>query len=256
MKKIIWLIVFSLITFQLLGQQQKQQQLNLKKKDYWDIEYKNEMNLKDKTKIYIIDTVDHCKKITYTAKPKTYIINNKDVCIVDKTKSEYIINDRFYDGKPTKQEYIYNFNGHISGSIGINIADLNISKVRLEYERDTKTQNWTVGAILNLYTLKYYYNGYRAELFTRYYFVPNTSGDGAFLQLRAGSGGFHNPINNKSFISSGLGFDVGKKMILTKSDNYKDVLTLTPMGGIQFYNTPDGLITPSWVWQLRFGYQF
>ena len=248
--------MFSLITFQLLGQQQKQQQLNLKKKDYWDIEYKNEMNLKDKTKIYIIDTVDHCKKITYTAKPKTYIINNKDVCIVDKTKSEYIINDRFYDGKPTKQEYIYNFNGHISGSIGINIADLNISKVRLEYERDTKTQNWTVGAILNLYTLKYYYNGYRAELFTRYYFVPNTSGDGAFLQLRAGSGGFHNPINNKSFISSGLGFDVGKKMILTKSDNYKDVLTLTPMGGIQFYNTPDGLITPSWVWQLRFGYQF
>lgn len=254
MKKIIWLIVFSLITFQLLGQQQKQQQqLNLKKKDYWDIEYKNEINQKDKTKIYIIDTVDHCKKITYT--PKTYIINNKDVCIVDKTKSEYIINDRFYE-KPTKQAYIYNFNGHISGSLGINIADLNISKVRLEYERDTKTQNWTVGAILNLYTLKYYYNGYRAELFTRYYFVPNSSGDGAFLQLRAGSGRFHNPINNKSFISSGLGFDLGKKLILTKSDNYEDVLTLTPMGGIQFYNKPDGVITPSWVWQLRFGYQF
>jgi len=254
MKKIIWLIVFSLITFQLLSQQ-KQEQINLKEKVYWNIEYKNEINQKDKTKIYIIDTVDHCKKITYTPKPKTYIINNKDVCVVDKTKSEYIINDRFYD-KPTKHEYNYNFNGHVSGSLGINIADLNISKIRLEYEKDTKNENFTVGAILNLYTLKYYYNGYRAELFARYYFVPNSSGEGAFLQLRAGSGGFHNPINNKSFISSGLGFDVGKKMILTKSDNYKDVLTLTPMGGIQFYNTPDGLITPSWVWQLRFGYQF
>ena len=133
MKKIIWLIVFSLITFQLLSQQ-KQEQINLKEKVYWNIEYKNEINQKDKTKIYIIDTVDHCKKITYIPKPKTYIINNKDVCVVDKTKSEYIINDRFYD-KPTKHVYNYNFNGHVSGSLGINIADLNISKIRLEYEK-------------------------------------------------------------------------------------------------------------------------
>ena len=229
MKKIIWLIVFSLITFQLLSQQ-KQEQINLKEKVYWNIEYKNEINQKDKTKIYIIDTVDHCKKITYIPKPKTYIINNKDVCVVDKTKSEYIINDRFYD-KPTKHVYNYNFNGHVSGSLGINIADLNISKIRLEYEKDTKNENFTVGAILNLYTLKYYYNGYRAELFTRYYFVPNSSGEGAFLQLRAGSGRFHNPINNKSFISSGLGFDLGKKIILTKSYNYEDVLTIIKTRG-------------------------
>ena len=254
MKKIIWLIVFSLITFQLLSQQ-KQEQINLKEKVYWNIEYKNEINQKDKTKIYIIDTVNHCKKITYIPKPKTYIINNKDVCVVDKTKSEYIINDRFYD-KPTKHEYNYNFNGHVSGSLGINIADLNISKIRLEYEKDTKNENFTVGAILNLYTLKYYYNGYRAELFTRYYFVTNSSGEGAFLQLRAGSGRFHNPINNKSFISSGLGFDLGKKIILTKSYNYEDVLTITPMAGVQFYNDPQNDVNLAWVWQLRFGYQF
>lgn len=254
MKKIIWLIVFSLITFQLLSQQ-KQEQINLKEKVYWNIEYKNEINQKDKTKIYIIDTVNHCKKITYIPKPKTYIINNKDVCVVDKTKSEYIINDRFYD-KPTKHVYNYNFNGHVSGSLGINIADLNISKIRLEYEKDTKNENFTVGAILNLYTLKYYYNGYRAELFARYYFVTNSSGEGAFLQLRAGSGRFHNPINNKSFISSGLGFDLGKKIILTKSYNYEDVLTITPMAGVQFYNDPQNDVNLAWVWQLRFGYQF
>ena len=247
MKKIIWLIVLSLITFQLLGQTQ------LRNKDYWNLEDKTPEKPKDTTKTYIIDTVNHCRKITPT-KPKTYIINDKNVC--PNKKTEYIINDRFGESHPTQPEYIYNFKGHISGSFGINITDLNISRVRLEYEKDTKTQHLTWGTTLNLYTLKYYYNGFRVETFLRYYFVANTSGDGVFIQTRVGTGMFNNPINNKSFVSSGVGIDIGKKIILTKSNNFKDVLTLTPMAGIQFYNDPYGNTNLVWVWQLRFGYQF
>ena len=252
MKKILWLIVLSLITFPLLGQKQ----INLPQKDYFKQEQKILPKPKDTPKIYIIDTVDHCRKITY--KPKTYVINNKNQCKLDTIKNVKV-NNKIYKPKP---EYTFNFKGHISTSAGVNIGDLNISRLRFEYEKDTKTQHFTYGATLNLYTLKYYYNGYKIETFLRYYLLPNTSGEGCFIQARTGFANLKNKIDNKQFYSKGIGVDIGYKIIISKYNDvynmsdYINVFTLTPMAGVNFYNDPNGLIPISWIWQLRFGYQF
>jgi hypothetical protein len=257
MRKILWLIVLSLITFPLLGQKQT----NLKQKDYFKQEQKIISKPKDTTKIYIIDTVDHCKKVVN--KPKTYVINNKNNCKLDTLKHVNVNNNYKLKEQPKpKPEYLFNFKGHISASGAMNITDLNISRLKFEYERDTKTQHLTYGTTLNLYTLKYYYHGYKAELFLRYYLIANTSGEGCFLQVRAGYGKLVNNVDNTRFSTKGAGVDLGYKIIIGKSNNpynvsdYRYVITLTPMAGVNFYNDPTGQIPISWIWQLRFGYQF
>jgi hypothetical protein len=258
MKKVIWLIVFSLITFTLLGQKQE---LKVEQKNYWEVN-SPKFNIE---KPLIIDTTNYCKPTPKTTSNKTYTLNNKDLCIndVNKTKplSDYNwgneVSVKLQPQYKYRHNYIYNFKGHISLSVGVKLADIYPSKIRLEWESDTKTQNFTVGGLLSIYTLKYYYNGWRIEAFTRYYFVPNTSGEGGFLQFRIGTSKFQNPITKNSFVSSGVGLDVGNKFILVgNKTNYKNAFTLTPMGGIQIYNGPDGETPISWVWQLRFGYQF
>ena len=252
MKKIIGILIIILISFTLHGQD-----LNLKEKSYWET---NNPKFKFEKPI-IVDTIDHCKPISTST--KNYYLNNKDLCMVDNNNTKILSeqnwgNEVIIHNKPKPiHNYTYNFTGHISGSIGIKLADLSPSKIRLEWESDTKSENFTVGALISIYTLKYYYNGWRVEAFTRYYFVPNTSGEGAFLQFRLGTSKFQNQLTKQQFNSNGFGVDVGNKFIIVgNNNNFRNSFTLTPMGGIQVYNGPDGETPISWVWQLRFGYQF
>jgi len=150
-----------------------------------------------------------------------------------------------------------NFITHISGSTGISLVNFGISKIRLEFENETKTENLTYGGILHLYTLNQYYKGYKIEAFGRYYFVPNSSGEGCFIQLRAGGGQFNNIQLKDRFNTFGAGIDLGYKVLVgPEKTNYRNYFTITPLGGIQVYNDMNGHFTPTFLYQIRFGYQF
>lgn len=254
MKKIIWLIAFSLITFTALGQSDE---IKIEKKDYWEIEKIQKFDFNQK--IYKIDTINHCKKnITY----KSYEISN-DVCYYSENKSlsDLKIPSEFHLVKKPNI-YISNYNNrknfilNVSISAGIKLADLSISKFRIDVESETTNPNITFGGILNLYTLQYYYNGWRLEGYGRYYFVDNTSGEGGFLQLVLGGGRFHNQMTSDRFVSLGGGVDIGVKFLVGKDkNNYRNWITITPLAGIRSYGGPDGYAI-GWVYQLRFGYQF
>lgn len=260
MKRIIWLITFSLITFTTLGQKDE---IKISKKNYWELkdERKNEFN---DFKIYKIDTIDYCKKKTTSS--WNYKVN-KDVCYYKENKilSELKEDNKLYS--PNKS-YTYNnsfrknFILNISVSSGIKISDLSISKFRIDVESETTNSNITYGGILNLYTLKYYYNGWRLEGYGRYYFVENTSGEGSFIQLVLGGGKFKNSITNTKFNSIGGGVDVGTKFLLGKEENtksksyYRNWLTIIPLTGIRTYSGPYDYYSIGWIWQIRFGYQF
>ncbi len=257
MKRIIWLIAFSLITFTALGQKDE---IKIEKKDYWEVKQEKKIEFND-FKVYKIDTVDHCKKQT-TSSWKNYEVN-KDVCYYKKNEilSESKENNRLY--LPQNNSYKYNnryrknFTLNVSMSAGVKLADLSISKFRIDVESETTNPNITFGGILNLYTLQYYYNGWRLEGYGRYYFVENTSGEGGFIQLVLGGGKFENPITYNKFNSLGGGVDVGVKFLVGKEkNNYRNWITITPLAGIRSYGGPDGSYPIGWVWQMRFGYQF
>jgi hypothetical protein len=245
MKKLFWLIAFSLTTFFALGQE-----INLKQKTYWETE-KPKFNFE---KPIIIDTVDHCKeKVT---------IKSNDLCYYKKPQitSEWKSNDVEVNVKkyqPYQRSELKNFNLHISTSVGIKLADMSISKFRLDIEKETTNKHLTIGSTLNLYTLQYYYNGWRLMGYTRFYFVENSSGEGAFLQLALGGGNFKNDLNGDRFKSLGASFDVGNKFLIGKEkNNYKDWFTVTVLGGFHTYGAPDGTMPISFIYQIRWGYQF
>ena len=250
MKKLFWLIAFSLTTFFALGQD-----LNLKQKNYW--ETKNpKFNFE---KPIIIDTVDRCKeKITVK-------FNSNDLCYYKKPQitseineigNKVQLNSNNYSDNYSRNEQ-KNFNLHISTSVGIKLADLSISKFRLDIEKETTNKHFTIGSTLNLYTLQYYYNGWRLMGYTRFYFVENSSGEGAFLQFALGGGSFKNDLNGDRFKSLGASFDVGNKLLIGKEKNdYKDWFTITLLGGFHTYGAPDGTMPISFIYQIRWGYQF
>lgn len=250
MKKLFWLIAFSLTTFFALGQE-----INLKEKNYWNFE-KPKFNLE---KPIIIDTVDHCKdKLTVKFK-------SNDVCYyktpqitseINETGNKVQFNSNNYSNNYSRNEQ-KNFNLHISTSVGIKIADLSISKFRIDVEKETTNKHLTIGSTLNLYTLQYYYNGWRLMGYTRFYFVENSSGEGAFLQLALGGGNFKNDLTGDRFSSMGASFDVGNKFLIGKEkNNYKDWFTITLLGGFHSYRAPDGTMPISFIYQIRWGYQF
>lgn len=117
MKKIIGILIIILISFTLHGQD-----LNLKEKSYWET---NNPKFKFEKPI-IVDTIDHCKPIS----TKNYYLNNKDLCMVDNNNTKILSeqnwgNEVIIHNKPKPiHNYTYNFKGHISGSIGIKLADL------------------------------------------------------------------------------------------------------------------------------------
>lgn len=244
MKALVLLMAFSLTVFTLRGQV---------------------LEPKEPVVNYIINRSDiSVPKSTY------YVVNSDSVCVQEKMepihscvyrepkisseipepKGAVIINKHY------NHPYIYNFKGHVSFSFGVKLSEMSISKFRMEWESDTRTEHWTWGGLISFYTLKYYYVGVRPEVFTRFYFVENTSGEGAFLQGRIGWGRFWGD-GQKPFGGIGAGIDVGNKIILIgNSRNYINSFTLTPMAGVQVYPGPGGIAPLTWVWQLRFGYQF
>jgi len=249
MKKLFWLIAFSLTSFFVLGQE-----LKLENKDYWKTNTPK-FNLE---KPIIIDTVDHCKE-----QKLTYKIKNNDVCyykkpqitseIITKEKEVYNLKSYSYNHRNNQK----NFNLNISTSVGIKLADLSISKFRIDVEKETTNKHITIGSTLNLYTLKYYYNGWRLMGYSRFYFVENSSGEGAFLQLALGGGNFKNDLNGDKFTSLGTSLDVGNKFLIGKEkNNYKDWFTITILGGFHSYGAPDGSMPLTWIYQIRWGYQF
>ena len=243
MKKLFWLIAFSLATFTVLGQD-----LNLKRKTYWENE-KTKFNFE---KPIIIDTIDHC-----TEKIK---VKSNDLCYYKKPQitSQWESNDVEVNlSKKHQRAYLKNFNLNISTSVGIKLADLSISKFKLDVEKETNNKHLTIGSTLNLYTLKYYYNGWRLMGYTRFYFIENSSGEGAFLQLALGGGSFKNDLNGDRFKSLGASFDIGNKFLIGKEKNdYKDWFTITLLGGFHTYGSPDGTMPISLIYQVRWGYQF
>lgn len=248
MKKLFWLIAFSLTTFFALGQE-----LKLEQKNYWQLEQKK-FNIE---KPIIIDTVDHCKeKLTYNFK------TNNDVCYYKKPQITSEINEgNKVELKKYPQNYsrndLKNFDLNISTSVGIKLADLSISKFRIDVEKETTNKHITIGSTLNLYTLKYYYNGWRLMGYGRYYFVENTSGEGAFLQMALGGGNFKNDMTGDRFNSLGASLDVGNKFLIGKEkNNYRDWFTITLLGGFHTYGAPDGTMPISFIYQIRWGYQF
>ena len=253
MKKLFWLIAFSLTSFFVLGQE-----LKLENKDYW----RNTNPIFNIEKPIIIDTVDHCKE-KLSLKFKT---SNDDVCYYKKPQITSELNDESNKVELKNQwnyshnysrNYLKNFNLHISTSVGIKLADLSISKFRLDVEKETTNKHLTIGSTLNLYTLQYYYNGWRLMGYTRFYFVENSSGEGAFLQLALGGGNFKNDLTGDRFSSMGASFDVGNKFLIGKEkNNYKDWFTITLLGGFHSYGAPDGTMPISFIYQIRWGYQF
>jgi hypothetical protein len=257
MKFIAWLITILLVTF--MYSPLRGQSLNLVPNQNWS----------SPNKEISVPTISHTVIDT-----NTYCLYDKVERIDDKCVNNWrgfdnlieepyvgvkvpIVNNRTHQTyKYNRKNYIYNFKGHISASVGMKLSEMSISKFRVEWESDTRTENWTYGGLISFYTLKYYYVGVRPEVFARYYFVPNTSGEGAFIQGRFGWGRFWGD-GKVPFGGLGFGVDVGKKVILIGNDHdYSNSFTLTPMAGVQAYPGPDGLSPVSWVWQLRFGYQF
>lgn len=246
MKSIAWLIAFSLAAVSLRAQSVSPAEAAT----IWSEKNQTEVPRSAYNKSIAIDTNTYC----FAERPKK---------IEKRCDLSWDGSGRAYSSKPSvsymrRSPYVYNFRAHISGSAGIKLSEMSISKMRLEAEFDTRTDHWTAGALLSAYTLQYYYTGLRAEAFARFYFVENTSGEGAFIQARIGAGKFWNSKDSKdSFGGAGFGADIGKKFIIIGNDrDYSNSFTMTPMGGIQAYPGPDGSIPISWVWQLRFGYQF
>jgi hypothetical protein len=55
----------------------------------------------------------------------------------------------------------------------------------------------------------------------------------------------------------GASFDVGNKFLIGKEkNNYKDWFTITLLGGLHSYGAPDGTMPISFIYQIRWGYQF
>jgi hypothetical protein len=245
MKAIAWLIAFSLAVLPVFGQTEDGSQ--------W----------KAPSSI----SIEHDQKI--------YQISDKETCVLEMPiiKDKCVYEWSGFESKssietdglqlelsapkiPTKRNYIYNFAGHLSVSMAPKLSEMSLSKFRIEFEKDLKSEHFTTGALLSMYTLEYYYKGYRLEGFSRFYFVPNSSGEGGFIQARAGYSKFWGGPG-PSFGGIGFGADVGNKFIVIGNNrDYSNSFTITPMGGIQAYPGPDGTIPVSWVWQLRFGYQF
>lgn len=251
MKLIAWLLAIFLATFTVFTL--RGQSLDLRPNVKWSVEYPS-VDV-PKQKIYNIDTTGSCpyEKIdpvviacVYNSKRLSSISEMSEPSGRVELKSTPLIN----------HGYTYNFLGHLSVSMGVKLSEMSVSKFRVEWESDTRTEHWTVGGLLSFYTLSYYYVGFRPEAFARFYFVQNTSGEGAFLQGRIGYGRFWGD-GLSPFGGLGFGVDLGNKFILIGNDrNYSNSFTLTPMGGVQVYPGPDGTAPISWVWQLRFGYQF
>ncbi len=256
MKFIKWLIAFSLATFTVFTL--RGQSVDLVPNKYWSLP-KQELYVPVMSST-LVDTNTYCVygKVEHIG----------DRCVNDWRGFNRMIEEPYSGIKVTnvthkethqsyrRDNYTYNFLGHASVSVGAKLSEMSISKFRVEYETDTKTENWTFGGLISFYTLKYYYVGVRPEVFARFYFVPNTSGEGAFVQGRLGWGRFWGE-NKIPFGGIGFGLDVGKKIIVIGNDHdYSNSFTLTPMAGVQAYPGPDGLSPVSWVWQLRFGYQF
>ena len=256
MKFIAWLITVLSITF--IYSPIKGQSLNLVSGEYWSSPNK-EISIPTVSNT-VIDTNTYClyAKIEHI----------DDKCVNDWRGFDRLIEEpyqgvKFKDYVNTYQtykynrgNYVYNFLGHISVSVGMKLSEMSISKFRAEWESDTGTENWTYGGLVSFYTLKYYYVGVRPEVFARYYLVPNTSGEGTFIQGRLGWGRFWGD-GKVPFGGLGFGVDLGSKIILIGNDrDYINSFTLTPMAGVQAYPGPDGESPVAWVWQLRFGYQF
>ena len=257
MKLIKWLIAFSLATFTIFTL--RGQSVDITPSDYWSLPKQQELYVPIVSST-LVDTNTYCvySKIEHIG----------DRCVNDWRGFNRMVEEPYsgvvvtnVTNKETHQSYsrdnyTYNFLGHISTSVGVKLSEMSISKFRVEYESDTRTDNWTVGGLVSFYTLRYYYVGVRPEVFGRFYFVPNTSGEGVFVQGRLGWGRFWGE-NKIPFGGFGFGFDVGNKIIVIGNDHdYSNSFTLTPMAGVQAYPGPDGLSPVSWVWQLRFGYQF
>ena len=249
MKKLMWLIAFTLATFTLRGQVDLEQKVS-----HWNSPIQKEINISKDYNFTVVDTTTYCSNDKLKAIEDRCVNNWSGY---ERKVPELMSNQiNLPPKKHYKSPYVYNFRGHISGSVGIKLSEMSISKLRLEYEIDTPTDNWTYGVLLSSYTLEYYYIGLRFEGFARYYFVPNSSGEGGFLQGRIGYGRFWNGPG-EPFGGLGYGVDLGNKFIVIGNDvNYSNSFTLTPMGGIQVYPGPGGTIPLAWVWQLRFGYQF
>jgi hypothetical protein len=246
-----WLIAFSLAAFQLFGQQQEPAGIE-GRAAYWEISQNKPSVVHQGT--YVVGKAG-C--------PLSMPDPIEDKCVYDwkgfEPKVAPVDDGDFIEVAPPVQKrgrYVYNFTGHISVSMAPKLSEMSLSKLRIEYEKDLKSEHFTAGALLSMYTLEYYYRGYRLEGFSRFYFVPNTSGDGAFVQARIGWGRFWGGPG-PSFGGAGLGVDIGSKFIaIGNKRDFRNSFTVTPMGGIQAYPGPDGSIPVSWVWQLRFGYQF
>jgi len=253
MKSIAWLIAFSLAAGSLSAQELP---VAGKTAHVWSLQTPQAPQNTYSYSAKEIDTSQYC----LAEKP----MRIEDRCVSDwsgfSSKSEMPEQASRVEAAPRrygKAPYVYNFRAHVSGSAGVKLSEMSISKIRAEVELDTKTDHWTAGALLSAYTLQYYYTGFRAEAFARFYFAENTSGDGAFLQGRLGWGRFWDSKSSASFGGGGFGLDIGKKFIIVGNDrDFSNSFTMTPMGGIQAYPGPDGSIPVAWVWQLRFGYQF
>lgn len=171
-------------------------------------------------------------------------IGNEDPTTIDTLSTKY--------KNPLK---VKNFVGNVSGSFGIKLVDLNLSRLRFEYEHCTTSRLVTFGGTLHLYMIRDYYNGYKVETFLRIYHPEDGNGYGAFIQGRIGFGQLS--YKNETFNTYGAGFDLGFKFLLGNDHNdYKNWITITPIAGIQIYNAPDGTLPISNIFQIRFGYQF
>jgi hypothetical protein len=253
MKLISWLLALLLATFTVFTL--RGQSIELRPNTKWSVEYPSiEV---PKYKIYNIDTVGGCPYEKVDPVVIACVYNTKRLSSTsDIPEPVGRINLPLTTSSSVHHGYTYNFLGHLSVSVGVKLSEMSVSKFRVEWESDTRTEHWTVGGLLSFYTLSYYYVGVRPEVFTRFYFVQNTSGEGAFLQGRMGYGRFWGD-GLSPFGGLGFGVDVGNKFIVIGNDSdYSNSFTLTPMGGVQFYPGPDGTTPLSWVWQLRFGYQF
>lgn len=249
-----WLIAFSLAAFQLFGQQKPAGIEG--RAAYWEISHE-QIPPVDTSGTYVVGKGDGCPLSMPLIEDKcVYDWSGYSRLVEPNGGGDFVRGQRGPIPHAARRPYVYNFTGHISVSMAPKLSEMSLSKLRFEYEKDLKSEHFSAGALLSMYTLEYYYSGYRLEGFSRFYFVPNTSGEGAFLQARIGWGRFWGGPG-QSFGGAGFGIDMGSKFIVIGNDrDFRSSFTVTPMGGIQAYPGPDGSIPISWVWQLRFGYQF